>query len=84
MTELDLRGTPCPLNFIRTKLALEALQPGECLQVSLDAGEPDAMVSQGVAAAGHRIQRLPHPDPAAVLLQITLHAPQEQAGSGGR
>ncbi|MGB1022668.1 MAG: sulfurtransferase TusA family protein, partial [Synechococcus sp.] len=30
---LDLRGTPCPVNFIRCKLALESLQAGEQLQV---------------------------------------------------
>jgi len=33
---LDLRGTPCPVNFIRCKLALEALQPGDQLSVQLD------------------------------------------------
>ena len=35
MTQLDLRGTPCPLNFIRTKLALEKLSAGEWLPVPL-------------------------------------------------
>ena len=28
---MDLRGTPCPLNFIRTQLALEKLASGEPL-----------------------------------------------------
>ena len=41
---MDLRGTPCPLNFIRTQLALEKLASGEQLEVLLDAGEPDALV----------------------------------------
>jgi len=45
---LDLRGTPCPLNFIRTKLALEALAPGMLLQVWLDGGEPDRMVVESL------------------------------------
>ncbi|MFZ4803422.1 MAG: sulfurtransferase TusA family protein [Synechococcus lacustris] len=45
---LNLRGTPCPLNFIRTKLALEKLQPGESLTVELDGGEPDLLVSEGL------------------------------------
>ena len=43
---LNLRGTPCPLNFIRTKLALEKLAPGESLTVDLDGGEPDLLVSE--------------------------------------
>ena len=45
--QLYLRGTPCPLNFIRSKLALEKLAPGAWLQVDLDAGEPEEMVASG-------------------------------------
>ena len=56
MTQLDLRGTPCPLNFIRTKLALEKLSAGEWLQVDLDAGEPEEMVTSGLREAGHRVE----------------------------
>ncbi|MGD1918789.1 MAG: sulfurtransferase TusA family protein, partial [Pleurocapsa sp.] len=26
--QLDLRGTPCPINFVRTKLRLEQMSPG--------------------------------------------------------
>ena len=71
MTELDLRGTPCPLNFIRTKLALETLVSGQALRVVLDAGEPAQMVSEGVAAAGHAVQSSPHgEDSDAVVLLI--------------
>jgi len=52
---LDLRGTPCPLNFIRSKLALETLDPGAWLQVDLDAGEPEQLVAAGLREAGHRV-----------------------------
>jgi TusA-related sulfurtransferase len=69
--DLDLRGTPCPLNFIRTKLALERLAPGAQLKVALDCGEPEHMVSEGVAQAGHAVACEPHPhDPKAVVLVI--------------
>ena len=53
---LDLRGTPCPVNFIRCRLALEALQPGELLNVQLDRGEPEEMVIPGLREAGHRVE----------------------------
>jgi TusA-related sulfurtransferase len=56
---LDLRGTPCPLNFIRTRLALEKLPAGALLEVWLDAGEPEWMVSQGVRGEGHSVELLP-------------------------
>ena len=52
---LDLRGTPCPVNFIRCKLALESMQAGDQLQVQLDRGEPEAMVIPGLKEAGHRV-----------------------------
>ena len=58
---MDLRGTPCPLNFIRTQLALEKLSCGQQLEVLLDAGEPDALVCaalQGEGAAAALVQDL--------------------------
>ncbi|MFM9109103.1 MAG: sulfurtransferase TusA family protein, partial [Prochlorococcaceae cyanobacterium] len=39
MSRLDLRGTPCPLNFIRTRLSLETVPIGAELEVLLDRGE---------------------------------------------
>jgi TusA-related sulfurtransferase len=61
---LDLRGTPCPLNFIRSRLALEALDPGAWLQVDLDAGEPERMVAEGLRQAGHDVHPLNPQEPA--------------------
>jgi TusA-related sulfurtransferase len=66
---LDLRGTPCPLNFIRTRLALEKIPRGAVLQVELDAGEPETMVGEGVRADGHAVERSDLPD-GAVRLRI--------------
>jgi TusA-related sulfurtransferase len=54
---LDLRGTPCPLNFIRTRLALEKMARGSVLQVDLDMGEPEMMVADGVRSDGHSVER---------------------------
>jgi TusA-related sulfurtransferase len=56
---LDLRGTPCPLNFIRSRLALEKLAPGDRLEILLDRGEPEQMVSEGLRNEGHSVRRLP-------------------------
>jgi TusA-related sulfurtransferase len=55
---LDLRGTPCPLNFIRTRLALEKMSRGAVLQVDLDLGEPETMVAEGVRGDGHSVERI--------------------------
>jgi TusA-related sulfurtransferase len=73
-TALDLRGTPCPLNFIRTKLALEQVAPGELLQVDLDAGDPQQLVTQGLETVGHGVTCTPHPEQeGAVRLLIRRH-----------
>lgn len=69
MAVLDLRGVPCPLNFVRTKLKLERLAIGESLEVWLDAGEPIHQVPPSLEAAGHRVQALqPHKDGFFVLI----------------
>lgn len=72
--QLDLRGTPCPLNFIRTKLALERLGCGELLWVDLDGGEPQQLVSEGLISAGHRVECQAHPhQEGAVRLLVLCH-----------
>ena len=56
LNELDLRGTPCPVNFIKCRLALESLPDTELLHVDLDKGEPEATVITGLRAAGYRVE----------------------------
>jgi len=56
--QIDLRGTPCPLNFVRVSLALEKLTREETLQVALDRGEPELMVINSLKQAGHNVQIL--------------------------
>jgi len=69
---LDLRGTPCPLNYIRSKLALEKLEPGAWLQLDLDAGEPEQMVAAGLRGEGHQVE-LERLSADAVRLRVRRH-----------
>ena len=55
MTALDLTGVPCPMNWVRTRLALEQLGPGDELEVRLDAGEPLASVPRSAREDGHDV-----------------------------
>lgn len=73
---LDLRGTPCPLNYIRAQLALETVTPGAWLQLDLDRGEPEEMVTAGLRQAGHAVEGRTHPEAAAeaVRLLVRRHA----------
>jgi TusA-related sulfurtransferase len=61
--QLDLRGTPCPLNFVRTKLRLEKMPPNQILEVWLDKGEPIERVPNSLQMSGYQIlQTVEHSD----------------------
>ena len=53
---IDLTGELCPMNWVRTKLALEAMAPGDTLEVWLDAGEAATSVPRSAAADGHAVE----------------------------
>ncbi len=55
VTEKDYRGVACPMNFVKTKLVLETLNPGAKLKVLLDDGEPIQNVPNSVKLEGHAI-----------------------------
>ena len=55
MTELDLTGVPCPMNWVRTRLALERLPAGHSLRVVLDEGEPLESVPRSAREDGHEV-----------------------------
>jgi len=54
--ELDLRGVACPLNWVRTRLALESMPVGGRLVVLLDPGEPLESVSRSAREDGHEVE----------------------------
>ena len=51
----DLRGVACPLNFVKAKIALEKVQPGEILEVLLDEGEPVNNVPASFTEQGQEV-----------------------------
>lgn len=55
---LDLRGTPCPLNFVRTKLRLEQMASGSLLEVWLDSGEPIEQVPDSLTMEGYQLEKI--------------------------
>lgn len=55
---LDLRGTPCPLNFVRTKLRLQQMSSGSLLEVWLDPGEPIAQVPDSLSMNGYQVEKV--------------------------
>jgi TusA-related sulfurtransferase len=52
---IDVTGEICPMTFVRVKLALEALQPGDVLDVLLRGEEALANVPRSSREAGHAV-----------------------------
>ncbi|MDP6100206.1 MAG: sulfurtransferase TusA family protein [Dehalococcoidia bacterium] len=67
---LDLRGVLCPMNWVRTKLALEELPEGDTLDVILDDGEPMRNVPRSAKGEGHRILQVQEQKDGAYRLTI--------------
>lgn len=51
----DFRGVACPMNFVKTKIELAKLKPGELLEIWLDDGPPIENVPGSVRAEGHQV-----------------------------
>ncbi|HXA42190.1 MAG TPA: sulfurtransferase TusA family protein [Candidatus Solibacter sp.] len=52
---LDLRGTRCPLNYVKTRLRLERMEVGQRLEVWLDHGEPEEQVPRSLRMDGQEV-----------------------------
>jgi sulfite reductase (ferredoxin) len=55
---LDLKGTPCPINYVKAKLLLENLELGSILDIYLDEGEPISNVPKSLENDGHKVLKI--------------------------
>jgi tRNA 2-thiouridine synthesizing protein A len=53
---LDVTDLTCPMTWVRTKLELERLEPGEALEVRCAEGEALENVPRSAADAGHDVR----------------------------
>jgi len=52
---LDVTALTCPMTWVRTKLELERMAPGEALEVRCSPGEALENVPRSAAEAGHEV-----------------------------
>lgn len=71
--QMDLRGTPCPLNFVKTKLRLEKMAPGSKLEVWLDPGEPIEQVPDSLRMEGYEIEQI---EDCSEFFAVQVRCPQ--------
>ncbi|HLT59041.1 MAG: sulfurtransferase TusA family protein [Limnochordales bacterium] len=53
--ELDLKGEVCPYTFVKSKLVLETMAPGEILRVIVDYPPATSNVPRSMESEGHRV-----------------------------
>lgn len=53
--ELDITAETCPMTFVRTKLLLERMAPGQTANIRLRGGEPLDNVPRAVREHGHEV-----------------------------
>ena len=53
---VDLTGYVCPMTFVRFKLEIDKLGPGDRLEIILKRGEQIQNVPRSIKAEGHQIQ----------------------------
>ena len=52
---LDITGITCPMTWVRTKVELERMEPGEELEVRCREGEALENVPRSAREAGHEV-----------------------------
>jgi tRNA 2-thiouridine synthesizing protein A len=56
--ELDISAEVCPMTFVRTRLALDRMTPGQILRVRLRGEEPLRNVPRTAREQGHEVLSL--------------------------
>ncbi|RJP18886.1 MAG: sulfurtransferase TusA family protein [Candidatus Omnitrophota bacterium] len=51
----NFQGVHCPINYVKTKLALEVLDIGAIIEVIVDNGEPARHVPKSIEGDGQRV-----------------------------
>jgi tRNA 2-thiouridine synthesizing protein A len=63
--EIDITGDICPMTFVRTRLALDRMAPGDTLLVQLKGDEPLRNVPRTATEQGHEVLSI-ETDPAGI------------------
>jgi TusA-related sulfurtransferase len=61
---LDITGETCPLTFVKTKLVLEKMAPGQIVEVRLKGREPLDNLPRVARDQGHQVLSFLAEDPA--------------------
>ena len=69
-TSLDITGDICPMTYVRTRLALDGMQPGQLLVVRLQGADAARNVPQSAVRQGHEVVSLQTMEDGATMLLL--------------
>ncbi|MEG3638585.1 sulfurtransferase TusA family protein [Magnetococcus sp. PR-3] len=72
---IDISQDQCPITYVKVKLRLETMQPGQQLTILLRQGEPLDNVPQSLKEDGYPVSD-PQPTDQPELFQITTIKPR--------
>lgn len=78
--KLDITKEHCPMTFVKTKLELDRLKPGDRLEVLLSEGEPLDNVPKSVSAQGYTVIETAHI--SGKTHKVVIEKGESQKGSG--
>jgi len=67
---LDITQQTCPMTYVRTRLALDRLAPGQVLEVLLRGAEPAHNVPATAVQQGHEVLSLDARADGTILLRL--------------
>jgi len=59
--ELNLKGEVCPYTFVKSKLALEDMESGQILKVTVDNSESASNVPRSLSNEGNEVLEISQP-----------------------
>ncbi len=67
---LDVTDKTCPMTYVKTRLKLDTLEPGDILEVLVNQGEPVKSIPQSAEEAGYKIvEVLPRGDKFLIVIE---------------
>jgi len=58
--QIDIRGEVCPYTFVKSKLKIETMNPGEVLRIVMDHEPATKNVPRSMESEGHHILAWPN------------------------
>ena len=71
---LDITALLCPMTFVRTRLLLDGMKPGEVAEIILRDGEPLKNVPEAVQNLGHSVLDVAETDRKGIFRMLVRSA----------